>query len=302
MDAIFEAHAGQVAPIRPHVSWPLPSDPFYLANTLDSNARVSYYGVGYVPTFRFEGMFLKDPSNFLTYAQWYAYVESTLDSLYNVPRPEFRINFSQYVDGAWIRTNFDIIAEQGVSGDYRITMAVVEDSAYSGPNLFRFVMRDYVPNAYGMLATMTTGDSLHYEWPYRNTSGATDITTMVFVQRVSDNQILQAISVPPFGTTTGIGSGEAPLRVVLAPNAPNPFNPATTIGYTLDRARPVRLAVYDQAGRLVSELVRGAGEPGSHTAVWDGRDRFGHEVGSGVYFYRLDAGPLSETRKMTLIR
>lgn len=303
MDAIFDDYAGQVAPIRPHVNWPAGNDPFYQANELDADGRRAFYGVNYVPTFRFEGKYLKDPSDFGTYTQWYAYVRATLDSLYAVPRDDFRINFGQYVDGAYVRTSFDVVADQNVSGDYRIVMAVVEDSAYSGTSLFRFVMRDYLPSAYGMLVTMNTGDSLHYDWSYRIPGGATDLFTMVFVQRNSDSQILAAVSVPPFGgTSTGVASGEAPFRVSLSPNTPNPFNPSTTIGYALDEARPVRLAVYDQAGRLVNELVSGAGEPGRHSIVWDGRDGSGRDVGSGVYFYRLDAGPVTETRKMVLIR
>jgi flagellar hook assembly protein FlgD len=83
---------------------------------------------------------------------------------------------------------------------------------------------------------------------------------------------------------------------------PNPFNPYTRIDFELDRARPVRLAVYDLAGRLVRRLVDRTLEAGRHNTVWDGRDQRGLRVASGVYFYRLESGDLLRTRKMVLLK
>lgn len=68
---------------------------------------------------------------------------------------------------------------------------------------------------------------------------------------------------------------------------PNPFNPRTTIPYSLAGAGAVRLAVYDVAGRHVRTLVDGAVEAGDHLAAWDGCDERGVAVGSGVYLARL---------------
>jgi hypothetical protein len=72
---------------------------------------------------------------------------------------------------------------------------------------------------------------------------------------------------------TGVPGAPAALR--LHPNQPNPFNPLTTIRFDLPAAGPVRLAVYDLAGRLVRVLVEEARAAGSHEAVWDGRDAAG---------------------------
>jgi hypothetical protein len=91
-------------------------------------------------------------------------------------------------------------------------------------------------------------------------------------------------------------------RFVLHPNMPNPFNPYTRIDFELDQARPVRLAVYDLAGRLVRRLVDRSLESGRHNTVWDGRDDRGLRVASGVYFYRLESGDLLQTRKMVLLK
>ncbi|MBI3872305.1 MAG: M6 family metalloprotease domain-containing protein [candidate division Zixibacteria bacterium] len=85
-------------------------------------------------------------------------------------------------------------------------------------------------------------------------------------------------------------------------NAPNPFNPATTISYTTDGTQPVTLDVFNILGARVAGLVSGASTPGTHQIVWDGRDDHGQGVASGVYLARLDTGRSHVTRKMVLIR
>ena len=64
----------------------------------------------------------------------------------------------------------------------------------------------------------------------------------------------------------------------------------------------MQLAVYDLRGRLVRELVSGPVEAGSHTVVWDGRDRGGQSVAAGVYFARMDDGRTATTAKMVLAK
>ncbi len=84
----------------------------------------------------------------------------------------------------------------------------------------------------------------------------------------------------------------------LGNNYPNPFNPTTTIPFTLPEAERVRLAVYDIKGRLIRVLADRRFSRGGHTVRWDGRDARGNEVASGVYFYRLSAGKYRTVRKM----
>jgi murein DD-endopeptidase MepM/ murein hydrolase activator NlpD len=88
----------------------------------------------------------------------------------------------------------------------------------------------------------------------------------------------------------------------LAANFPNPFNPSTTIQYTLAEPAPIRLAVFDARGALVAVLVEGPRTQGRHTAQWDGRDADGKPVASGVYFFRLVAGKQTLTRKSVLLK
>ena len=62
------------------------------------------------------------------------------------------------------------------------------------------------------------------------------------------------------------------------------------------------LAIYDANGRLVRTLVNEVEGYGAHEVTWDGRDDNGATVGSGVYFYRLQAGKLTESKKMVLLK
>ena len=85
-------------------------------------------------------------------------------------------------------------------------------------------------------------------------------------------------------------------------NFPNPFNPSTTIRYTLAEPCDVRLTVYDVLGQQVRALERTARAAGVHTVSWDGQDALGRKVASGVYIYRLQAGPGVAIRRMILSR
>jgi endonuclease I len=102
--------------------------------------------------------------------------------------------------------------------------------------------------------------------------------------------------------STDVGDELPTPAFTLNQNAPNPFNPATTISFTLPAAADVKLSVYDVSGRLVAELASGPYAAGPHEVRWDGRDASGHDVGSGVYFYGIEAGSRSSLRKMVVLR
>ncbi len=104
----------------------------------------------------------------------------------------------------------------------------------------------------------------------------------------------------------GDGSGRTglPRAFSLGQNAPNPFNPSTTIKFAVPegKAGPVTLKVYDVRGRLVRSLVDGFKEAGDYTVFWGGIDENGQNVSSGVYFYRMIAGDFTQTRKMVMLK
>ncbi len=103
-------------------------------------------------------------------------------------------------------------------------------------------------------------------------------------------------------TTSVLALEEDPKNFTLYSNYPNPFNPATTIEFSLPKAGFVTLVVYDITGQKISELVSGDKMAGVHSVVWNGNDDTGNEVSSGIYFYRLQAGEVTKTQAMTLVR
>jgi len=88
----------------------------------------------------------------------------------------------------------------------------------------------------------------------------------------------------------------------LFPNYPNPFNPETTIQYTLNFSTRVTLTVYDARGDLVRILWKAQQRAGDYTVRWDGRDGNGEQVSSGMYLYRLNTPEFQESRKMLLMK
>lgn len=105
--------------------------------------------------------------------------------------------------------------------------------------------------------------------------------------------------------STGVGSpgviAALPRLALLFPNRPNPFNPETRIDFRLERGGRVELKVYGVTGRHVRTLVEGDRPAGAHDAVWDGRDDGGRPVAAGIYFYRLTAPGIRESRRMVLL-
>jgi len=113
-----------------------------------------------------------------------------------------------------------------------------------------------------------------------------------------------------------LDSGDRQLTVSLRPlpkvtqvrqNYPNPFNPETWIPYQLNQASEVSLSVYSDNGKLVRQIDLGLKPAGNYQRTeraiyWDGRNANGESVSSGVYFYRLQAGNFSQTRKMVILK
>lgn len=83
---------------------------------------------------------------------------------------------------------------------------------------------------------------------------------------------------------------------------PNPFNPTTTIAYSVASRTRVDLSIYNVKGELVRTLVDEMQDPNGYRVTWDGRDDHGNPVASGTYFYRLNAGGYQNTKKLQLLK
>ena len=103
--------------------------------------------------------------------------------------------------------------------------------------------------------------------------------------------------------STAIPTQDQQIReFVLYPNYPNPFNPSTTIPFSLTKAEKVRLVVFNSVGQKVKIITNRLFEAGQHRVSWHGRDSNGLPAGSGIYFIRMQAGEFSGVRRLTLIR
>ncbi|UCE65090.1 MAG: T9SS type A sorting domain-containing protein [Candidatus Zixiibacteriota bacterium] len=101
------------------------------------------------------------------------------------------------------------------------------------------------------------------------------------------------------GTPTGIDDqpSSIPDQFELSQNYPNPFNARTAIEYSLPQDSHVRIVIYNLLGQNIKTLVDQSKPAGGHLALWDASN-----VPTGVYFYRIEAGEFTQTRKMLLAK
>lgn len=100
---------------------------------------------------------------------------------------------------------------------------------------------------------------------------------------------------------TGL-DGTPSARVLSLSAYPNPFNPATTLRYTVPARGHVTIDVYDARGTLVAHLIDEAKEAGAYTTAWHGVDQIGARVGSGIYFARIESLGAARTYKLVLLK
>jgi hypothetical protein len=128
-----------------------------------------------------------------------------------------------------------------------------------------------------------------YDGIYTTVNDATAIQSGIWY--VAQNSIKGTIS-------NNIGVEEAaPAAFSVSQNAPNPFNPATTISFTLAKAGKVKVDIFNTAGQKVDTVVNTTMNAGSHTATWNAS-----KFSAGVYFYTVTSGDFSRTMKMTLLK
>lgn len=125
-----------------------------------------------------------------------------------------------------------------------------------------------------------------------NTQGGMNYTYVLVAVKENGDGVRSA----PVTVTTPM------LTIALEQNVPNPFNPKTTIAFTLAEAADVTLRIHDVRGALVATLLERGLPEGRHEVEWSGMDDLGSPVSSGVYFYTLTAGKQSQSKKMMLVK
>lgn len=247
-----------------------------------------------------------------------------------------RLDTAVFDAGQKASVNVYLINDQPVSGiqipvTYTGDLAVL-DSVTFGPRVAGFVGDDY------LIASENLGGSsqtlMLAAVPLQSGSiaaGSDEVATLYFSRNLLsavDTSFINSTTLAPAGgllaaTNAATPAGYAPQYVTglvrvpvsvashpdvlprefdLLPNYPNPFNPSTSFSVALPSAGHVTLEIYNLLGQRVVTLYDGTAPAGYLELTWNGKDGRGHSVGSGVYFYRVEAQSFQKVRKMVLLK
>jgi hypothetical protein len=189
--------------------------------------------------------------------------------------------------GCPVVNDFDVLQPTGIS--------TLEMSYHGGGATAGAVLRQATTNAQGSTVGMVlSGFSFH------NIRDARPGGVPARAEHLK--KVWRSFGVGPNNPPTDARPTELAVNS-LAQNHPNPFNPVTTIDYSIARRGHVSLKVYNVAGQLVSTLVDEVQTPENMTSVtWNGANDAGQEVSSGVYFYKIVTKGFTQTRKMVILK
>jgi len=160
----------------------------------------------------------------------------------------------------------------------------------------------------------TTSRSLTGYRIYRNGVSIVDVTETTYIDTDLPSDIYTYFVTGIYGAYESEPTNEVtidltmvddpliPTNTELNSNYPNPFNPTTTISYSISEPIFVNIAIYNVKGAKVKNLVDGDKEAGFHSVVWDGKDHNGKKVASGIYLYRFNTSEVVQIKKMMLIK
>ena len=184
-----------------------------------------------------------------------------------------------------------------LNSDGLLDLAVVDGNLATGPVLVVLVgQRDGVPIVEGRYRLSGTGGPVFASDV--NGDGADDL--VVLGRSVEGGPGGAFVFINQSTPITAVATEVAmPTTFALGANYPNPFNPATTIPFTVPAgADDVNLTIYNVLGQPVRQVWNGPLAAGEHRLAWDGRDTEGQAVAAGVYVYRLQVGDQTRIRKM----
>ncbi len=193
---------------------------------------------------------------------------------------------SVYVDSQYYTAPVNLFAQQeGL--DVVVTWQMPENRDLTGFNVYR-----------DSVLAVSIDDSTIREW--------LDIEPMPGIHSYQLSALYGGVESPltePFVLdVVNVNEMDVPEVVMLVGNAPNPFNPSTTIRYAIPHSDHVKLEIFNVRGQKVVTLVDRNLRAGYHSATWQGLDQSGKHVSSGVYMYRLVTQDKTLSRKMLLLK
>ena len=232
-------------------------------------------------------------------------------------------SMSSGTDCAWIDDiRFPLTGSSELPMAYTNTESVVFDNVFpNSTNNETFVLRNL--GTADLSGTITIpvefelqymGQTLPNDYYYVVSPGVTRSFTVVYVagvevpaingniQIMTNDPDMPSIAIPISVNPSSNENLVNPAVTELKGNFPNPFNPQTTIRFSLKDAGHVKLNIYNMKGQLVKSLVNAPLSSGNHQMVWNGRDDKGNPVSSGIYLYRMSSGTYQATQKMMLMK
>jgi hypothetical protein len=210
----------------------------------------------------------------------------------------------------------DRVGEITVAGKFDIELAAVQLEASYDPKQIELIEPALSPRCEGLQIYFSAANGqlkigiLDITGVHRIPAGEGPILTLkIKAKDLSSLKISKAILVDKNANSFLANVVEKfeeatllPDKYCLHQNYPNPFNPETEISYDLPNDCWVKLSIYNISGQKVKTLVDGFEAAGHKTVIWDGRNEQDEQVASGVFFYRLEAGEFTATKKMVLLR
>jgi hypothetical protein len=291
-----------------HMEYPYPTDLLYQQSKDGSDARDNYYDpVQATPQGWFDGTHQGPTSGWAT----------SLDNLVATQSP-FKIVLSGHTELNQIIINADVTRTGTVTdNDLIIHFVVAENVYYAGGNGIsnhKQVMRKMFPSPSGLPFTIELNEMKSFQQPIDPDPiwFLDSLRIVVFIQSINSKIVYQSETINYNDLTPVKVNDETkiPLNFNLEQNFPNPFNPATTIRFTISPARTkfyaggdlrfTILKVYDVLGNEVATLVNeesAIGGAGNYEVVFNASS-----LPSGVYFYQLRSGNYIKTKKMILLQ
>ncbi len=152
-----------------------------------------------------------------------------------------------------------------------------------------------IPSAFGMYLVDMTAERV-------SDIGSLSSYAFSYGKNETDRSFRLVVGTKDFVGKNTNGIPLVPLGYSLEQNFPNPFNPSTTIEYSLAHSAHVEIEIFNVLGQKAKTLFVGDEKIGAYSAVWDGTNDYGSKVSSGVYFYRIRTEEFTAAKKMILIK